>query len=232
MELKAVLFYIAALCNVAAQADDSKLIDTHENCEQWANDGECDANSNYMRRECARSCHSFDEDKSANADVLAIVKSFFDLEALDIDKNMIDFSAFKGKVTIVVNVASFCGYTKSHYQGLVQLDKDLRGTDMVEIIAFPCNQFGAQEPDECPAIKIFAQSRGAEFRMMDKINVNGIDTHPVYRFLKQNAGPAEIQWNFATYYVIAPDGTIASHSGVEPYQLKDIVLGLVNTEEL
>ena len=57
------------------------------------------------------------------------------------------------------------------------------------ILAFPCNQFGAQEPEECPAIKRFAQSRGVEFTMMDKIDVNGFGAHPAYDYLKKVAGP-------------------------------------------
>lgn len=227
MELKAVvLVYLVALYNTAVQADDSQPIDTRQECGQWATAGECEANPTFMRRECAKSCYLFDLNKDAGADV----SSFFDLHALDIDQNIVDFSTLKGKVTIVVNVASFCGYTKSHYQGLVKLYNDVQDTNMVEIMAFPCNQFGEQEPEECRAIKRFAQSRGAEFRMMFKIDVNGLNTHPVYKFLKQSAGPANIQWNFATYYVIAPDGKVTSHSGVEPHQLKDIVLGLTNDE--
>jgi len=226
MELKAALIYLVALYNTMVQADEPQLIDTHEKCGEWATGGECEANLGYMRVECAKSCHVFDSNKYTGADV----SSFFDLQALDIDENLIEFSNFKGKVTIVVNVASFCGYTKSHYQGLVQLHKDLQDTNMVEIMAFPCNQFGEQEPEECRAIKRFAQSRGAEFRMMYKIDVNGLNTHPVYNFLKQSAGPAHIEWNFATYYIIAIDGKVTSHSGVEPYQLKDIVLRLTNDE--
>merc|ERR1719491_797979 len=227
MELKVVVLYLLAVYNVVIHPDDSPLVDTDErNCVIWATSGECEVNPGYMRAECAKSCQLVDLNKNTGADV----SSFFDLQALDIDENLIEFSNFKGKVTIVVNVASFCGYTKSHYQGLVQLHKDLQDTNMVEIMAFPCNQFGEQEPEECRAIKRFAESRGAEFRMMYKIDVNGVDTHPVYRFLKQSAGPVNIQWNFATYYVIAPDGKITSHSGVEPHQLKDIVLDLTNDE--
>jgi len=68
--------------------------------------------------------------------------------------------------------------------------------------------------------------------MMDKINVNGPDASLVYKFLKNKAGPSNIGWNFATYFVITPDGEVESFSGVEPMQLKDGVLDMLDGEEL
>jgi glutathione peroxidase-family protein len=66
--------------------------------------------------------------------------------------------------------------------------------------------------------------------MMEKINVNGPDTEIVYKYLKNKAGPGSIQWNFATYFVVGPDGDVQSHSGVEPMQLKDLALNLLKEE--
>ena len=66
------------------------------------------------------------------------------------------------------------------------------------ILAFPCNQFGEQEPETCPKIKRFAQSNGVEFTMMNKVDVNGIDAHPVYHYLKKVAGPVSYTQN--VYY--------------------------------
>ena len=100
----------------------------------------------------------------------------------------------------------------------------------VQILAFPCNQFGKQEPGNAAEIKDFAKSEGVKFRMMEKINVNGPETTIVYKYLKSKAGPGSIQWNFATYFVVGPDGDIQSHSGVEPMQLKDLALNLLKEE--
>lgn len=100
------------------------------------------------------------------------------------------------------------------------------------MIAFPCNQFGAQEPESNENIKEFAANKGAKFTMMDKINVNGPDASIVYKFLKAKAGPSNIGWNFATYFVVSPDGSVESFSGVEPMQLKDGVLELLDNDEL
>jgi len=129
-------------------------------------------------------------------------------------------------------VASYCGYTESHYRSLVQLYSQFENTSPVEILAFPCNQFGQQEPKSNEEIKDFSSSKGVKFRMMDKIDVNGPNASLVYKYLKSKAGPSQIQWNFATYFVIGPDGSVQSFSGVEPLELKEGVLGLLGREEL
>lgn len=156
---------------------------------------------------------------------------FFDLSAMDIDKNDVSFSDFRGKVTVITNVASECGYTESHYEGMVELYNEFSETGMFNIVAFPCNQFDDQEPGTNAEIKKFAQDAGAEFMLMDKIDVNGPGTHPVYRFLKMAAGPPKIEWNFATYYVIGPDSSIRSFSDIEPEDLEDVVQELINLKD-
>jgi len=122
------------------------------------------------------------------------------------------------------------GYTQEHYAELVKLHRSLAHTGMVEILAFPCNQFNHQEPDDCGRIKQFALGKGVEFRMMYKIDVNGMNADPVYKFLKKEAGPHHIAWNFATYYVIGPDGSVQSFSSVLPTQLEDVALDLLSEE--
>jgi glutathione peroxidase len=100
-------------------------------------------------------------------------------------------------------------------------------------LAFPCNQFGQQEPDSNEEILKFVQDEyGVTFTMMEKIDVNGPHASIVYKYLKLVAGPPTISWNFATYYVISPDGTISSHSGVEPMDLQSSLLGLLDNDEL
>lgn len=158
------------------------------------------------------------------------ITSFFDLEANDIDGTVVHFAEFKGKVTVVVNVASYCGYTESHYNGLVALYNELKDTGVVEIIAFPCNQFGAQEPEECPTIKRFAEKKGVEFRMMDKIDVNGPKASKVYKYLKKESGITTITWNFAAYFVVGPEGNVQGFTGVEPHELKGTIGELIDKE--
>ena len=154
------------------------------------------------------------------------------MEAEDIDENVLTFDQFKGKVTVITNVASFCGYTESHYEGLNELYSQFKASAVgFNILAFPCNQFGQQEPKQCEVIKEFTQSKGVEFTMMNKVDVNGSMASPVYLYLKKVAGPPRINWNFATYYVVRPDGTVNSYSGVEPTELKDVVLEAMGVDK-
>jgi hypothetical protein len=131
----------------------------HESCQDWANIGECDKNPNYMLYNCAKSCS---ED---------IPKSFYDLSQKDIDGNLIEFSQFKGKVLYIVNVASKCGYTESNYAQFKEL-ASLRDKQF-EIIIFPCDQFGSQEPGDGDEIKGFATQKGFEGIIMEKGGVEG-----------------------------------------------------------
>jgi glutathione peroxidase len=122
----------------------------------------------------------------------------------------------------------FCvGYTDQHYKELITMHRKLNDSGRLEILAFPCNQFGEQEPEACSSIKQFTEELGVEFRMMDKIDVNGINAHLVYKYLKKVAGPAEIEWNFATYFMIAPGGSISSFSNVSPIRLQGKVKSLL-----
>ena len=104
------------------------------------------------------------------------------------------------QVLLIVNVASECGYTDINYKQLVQLKNRLI-TENFEILAFPCNQFGQQEPKKNIAIEKFAKnSYGVNFPMFSKIKVVGELAHPLYRYLQNQIGRAP-EWNFAKYLV-------------------------------
>jgi glutathione peroxidase len=188
-----------------------------------------------MMDNCATSCDLVANNKDDDDDKdLEGIRSFFDLSALDLVGNVIPFQQFQGDVTILTNVASYCGYTDSHYKGLVQLWNQVQATTTaggrIHLLAFPCNQFGGQEPKPNDEIADFvADNYSVEFTMMDKIDVNGPQASPVYKFLKREAGPSRIQWNFATYFVVGPDGSVQSYSGVEPMELKDLALDLISS---
>lgn len=124
----------------------------------WQNpeSGKCENNPSYMLISCATSC----------------LHSFYNLSTPDIDGNAIPFSAFQGKVVILTNVASYCGYTQSHYTQLVELWGHFRDAGDVEILVSPCKHFGKQDPGTKDEIKTFVQGKGVSFRMMQKIDVN------------------------------------------------------------
>ncbi|ONI32940.1 hypothetical protein PRUPE_1G395200 [Prunus persica] len=134
----------------------------------------------------------------------ATEKTLYDFSVKDIDGKDVPLSKFKGKVLLIVNVASKCGLTSSNYSELSHLYEKYK-TQGFEILAFPCNQFGGQEPGSNPEIKQFACTRfKAEFPIFDKVDVNGPSTAPVYQFLKSSAGGFLgdlVKWNFEKFLV-------------------------------
>nr|APZ77211.1 glutathione peroxidase [Populus euphratica]APZ77212.1 glutathione peroxidase [Populus euphratica]APZ77214.1 glutathione peroxidase [Populus euphratica]APZ77223.1 glutathione peroxidase [Populus euphratica]APZ77224.1 glutathione peroxidase [Populus euphratica] len=134
----------------------------------------------------------------------ATEKSVHDFTVKDIDGKDVALSKFKGRVLLIVNVASKCGLTSSNYSELTHIYEKYK-TQGFEILAFPCNQFGGQEPGSNPEIKQFACTRyKAEFPIFDKVDVNGPSTAPVYQFLKSSAGGFLgdlIKWNFEKFLV-------------------------------
>jgi len=129
--------------------------------------------------------------------------SFYDYEVKDIDGKAVPLDKFKGKVVLVVNLASQCGFTPQ-YTELEALYKKHQKAGLV-VVGFPCNQFGAQEPGSNSDIKRFAASKyGVTFPLMSKVNVNGPDADPVFDFLKSQKGGLlgnDIKWNFSKFLV-------------------------------
>ncbi|MDO8965883.1 MAG: glutathione peroxidase [Algoriphagus sp.] len=129
--------------------------------------------------------------------------SFYDFKLTDINGKEVDFSEFKGKKLLLVNVASKCGYTKQYAQ--LQELYAAHG-DKIMILGFPANNFGGQEPGSNEEIKAFCDAEfGVTFPMFEKISVKGFDKHPLYRWLSdatQNGwNNEEPSWNFCKYFV-------------------------------
>ncbi|KAG5563199.1 hypothetical protein RHGRI_005830 [Rhododendron griersonianum] len=125
-------------------------------------------------------------------------------EMKDAKGNDVDLSIYKGKVLLIVNVASQCGLTNSNYTELSKLYEKYKDQGL-EILAFPCNQFGGQEPGDNEQIMQFACTRfKAEFPIFDKVDVNGQNAAPLYKFLKSSKGGFlgdSIKWNFSKFLV-------------------------------
>ncbi|XP_021293727.1 probable phospholipid hydroperoxide glutathione peroxidase [Herrania umbratica] len=130
--------------------------------------------------------------------------SIHDFTVKDARGNDVDLSIYKGKVLLIVNVASQCGLTNSNYTELGQLYEKYKDQGL-EILAFPCNQFGGQEPGSNEQILEFACTRfKAEYPIFDKVDVNGEKTAPIYKFLKSSKGGLfgdSIKWNFSKFLV-------------------------------
>lgn len=130
--------------------------------------------------------------------------SLYDLKMPSIDGKTIDFSKFKGKTLMIVNVASQCGNTPQ-YADLQKLHETMG--NKVTILGFPANNFGAQEPGSNSEIQSFCtKNYGVTFQMFEKISVKGADQHPLYAWLKEKTGQ-EPTWNFCKY-IVKPDGTV------------------------
>jgi len=131
------------------------------------------------------------------------MNNFYDFSAQDINGQAVSMREFSGKIVLVVNTASRCGFT-SQYQGLEELYQKHQASDFV-ILAFPCNQFAGQEPGDEEEIKNFCQlNYQITFPIFRKIKVNGPDAHPLFVYLKKELPEilgARIKWNFTKFLI-------------------------------
>ncbi len=175
------------------------------------------------------------------------ISSIYDAKMTSLDGEMINFSDYKGKVILIVNTASKCGFTKQ-YEALEELNRKYAEQGLV-ILGFPCNQFLGQEPGKDQEIKEFCtKNYGVDFQMFSKIDVNGDDAAPLYKFLKMKAPfegfkneevgkqltgilmkyhpefakGDEIKWNF-TKFLVSKDGSkiIRYESPTEPQEMEE-----------
>lgn len=135
---------------------------------------------------------------------LMSAQTVYDFDVLNLQKKKTTLVPYKGKVMLIVNTASQCGFTPQ-FDGLEKLYKNHKHQGFV-VLGFPCNQFGSQEPLSEPQIENFCRlDYGVSFPMFAKIDVNGVNSHPLYRYLKQNApgilGSEIIKWNFTKFLV-------------------------------
>ena len=141
--------------------------------------------------------------------------SIYDFSATDIDGRERSLSEYKGKVLLIVNTASKCGFTYQ-YEGLEKLHRELSPKG-AEVLGFPCNQFGKQEPGNADEIKNFCSlTYDVTFPMFAKVDVNGPSAHPLYQYLENEKrgmfGSKSIKWNF-TKFLIGRDGRVLKRYG-------------------
>jgi glutathione peroxidase len=130
--------------------------------------------------------------------------SFFDLKTQSLDGKPVDLSSYKGKVLLVVNTASECGFTPQ-YEGLEKLHEEMQAKGVV-VLGFPSNDFGGQEPGSAEQIQTFCQTRfGVKFPLMSKVKTKGDGQSPIYQFLSEKHGAPK--WNFHKY-VVGKDGEV------------------------
>ena len=158
-------------------------------------------------------------------------QTFYDFNATSIIGENISMSKYKGKVVLVVNTASKCGFTPQ-YEGLQKLYENHEENNFT-ILGFPCNQFSEQEPGTHKEIQNFCQTNyDITFPLFEKIDVNGDNTHPLYKFLKSEATgimwSESIKWNFTKFLVDKKGKVITRYgSSTKPKKIEQAILKLL-----
>lgn len=141
--------------------------------------------------------------------------TLYDFSANALDGKPLPLSRYRGRVALVVNTASKCGFTPQ-YEGLQELHRQFHERGL-EVLCFPCNQFGRQEPGSPEDITTFCQRHyGVSFQMFEKIEVNGTGAHPLFRWLKEQKpgflGTRAIKWNFTKFLVDREGRAVARYA--------------------
>jgi len=158
----------------------------------------------------------------------------FDFSAKSIDGEEVSFTKFRGQVLLIVNVASRCGFTPQ-YDALEKLHEKYQSEGFA-VLGFPCNQFGAQEPGSEADIKSFCElNYKVKFPMFSKVDVNGDNAHPIYKFLTQSQpgilGTESIKWNFTKFLVDSQGQPIKRYaSAITPESIESDIQGLLAKE--
>lgn len=158
--------------------------------------------------------------------------SIYDFNVTSIDAKEISLAKYKGKVLLIVNVASECGFTPQ-YEGLEKLYQKYKSKNFM-ILGFPSNQFGKQEPGTNKQIKFFCQGTyDVHFDMFSKVDVNGDNTSTLYKYLKKEQGGFfwidSIKWNFTKFLVDSNGNVIDRYSpSTKPMQISEDIEKLLN----
>jgi glutathione peroxidase len=157
--------------------------------------------------------------------------NIYDFTVKDIDGKEVSMSKYKGKMLLIVNVASKCKFT-SQYEGLEKLYQNYKNKDFM-VLGFPSNQFSEQEPASNDKIKFFCVSNyDVHFDMFSKIAVNGDNTSPLYQFLKKEQkgflGTESIKWNF-TKFLVSKEGKVLKRYGstTKPKEIEEDIKKLL-----
>ncbi|KAK2581718.1 hypothetical protein KPH14_002202 [Odynerus spinipes] len=148
--------------------------------------------------------------------------SVYDFHVRDIYGNDVDLGKYRGHVSIIVNVASNCGLTDTNYRQLVQLYEKYGQSKGLRILAFPSNQFGGQEPGTSQEILDFVKRYNVTFDLFEKVDVNGENAHPLWKYLTGLDGP--IRWNFTKFIVDKEGNVVATYPpSKEPLEMESVL---------
>ncbi len=161
-------------------------------------------------------------------------KFLYDFKVTDIKGNDIDMASLKGKVVLVVNVASKCGFTANNYAQLKGFDEKYYEKGL-RILMFPCNQFGRQEPGDNETVCHYIGGISERFIVTEKVDVNGTNAHPLFKWLQDNCPGFlfnAIKWNFTKFLINRKGKPIKRYApNEEPKTFESDVEALLNSQE-
>jgi len=160
--------------------------------------------------------------------------TFYDLKANTPDGEELPMAAYKGKVVLIVNTATKCGFAPQ-FKGLQDLHQKYADKGLV-VIGFPCNQFRNQEPETNESMVQYCQmNHGVTFQLTQKIDVNGASTHPIFKYLKQELGGtfgSKIKWNFTKFLIDREGKPIKRFAPItKPEKIEKDILKLLTTSK-
>lgn len=198
---------------IAAWPGEDKL--EGKECEKKQKMGDCEAKETrlFMRENCPASCRAPYAKGIAFVDPSKDETTFFDLEARDIMGRNIRFDRFDGMVTVVIAESSLCLFRAKEYNELRRLQKAYEY--LIEIVFFP-TQEGSGDAKSCLASEEIKKTIGLSSLTMEAVHINGPNTHPVYKYLKEKHAFDDLASNYATYFVVTPRGHVQIHEDVTP----------------
>jgi glutathione peroxidase len=171
------------------------------------------------------------QDKSTTSDEgNKLTDNINDISVLDMNNKEVKLFSYKGKVLLIVNVASECGNTPQ-YAGLEEIYKEFKPNGF-EILAFPCNDFGGQEPGTNEQIQTFCTANyGVTFKLFNKVKILDPDKSPLYAVLTDNSvtGKGDVKWNFEKF-LISKDGTIVARFGNKVQPTSEEIISAIESQ--
>jgi glutathione peroxidase len=171
------------------------------------------------------------QDKSTTSDEgNKLTDNINDISVLDMNNKEVKLFSYKGKVLLIVNVASECGNTPQ-YAGLEEIYKEFKPNGF-EILAFPCNDFGGQEPGTNEQIQTFCTANyGVTFKLFNKVKILDPDKSPLYAVLTNNSvtGKGDVKWNFEKF-LISKDGTIVARFGNKVQPTSEEIISAIESQ--
>ncbi|KAL7507404.1 hypothetical protein ACHAXN_007057 [Cyclotella atomus] len=212
---------LALLCHLTNGS--KPRTDQFAECEEWAERGDCGANGRpyFMQQNCPEACHK----KTSRAPELRSVpdnNDFFDLKAKDANGKVLSMENFEGYVTVIVNGARVCDHSELFYNSLEHMHSINPYT--VEILAFPFDHPNITTTSCIDDLRAIEKRKDRKIHVMKPVEINGPNTHPVFKYLKKLFDIEDMEPNYAHYFFINPDGDMVElHRGASYNALKTFI---------